>query len=275
MKRIIVTLALAAAFMLPSNAQKLVVLHTNDTHSQIEPVRTGRNAGSGGAERRLIFIDSVRSRYGAGKVLLLDAGDYNQGTPYFNIGKGDLEVDLFNLMGYDAVAIGNHEFDNGQQEFARRLGATKYPTLCCNYDFTGTPLEGLVEPYVIIKRGGFKIGIIGATVRLRGMVASQNIEGIKQLNTLEEINRWADYLKNTRRCDMVILLSHLGYRGGNESNPSDQIVAANSENIDFIIGGHSHTFLKEAEEVENLNGELVPIMQAGCKGIEIGELKIY
>ena len=275
MKRIVISLALAAAFMLPSAAQKLVILHTNDTHSQIEPVRTGRNAGSGGVERRLNFIDSVRAEFGAGKVLLLDAGDYNQGTPYFNIGKGDLERDLVNLMGYDAEAIGNHEFDNGQAEFARRLSGAKYPTLCCNYDFTGTPLEPYVKPYVIVKRGGYKIGIIGATVRLKGVVSAQNIDGMVQLNTLEEVNRWAEYLKKQKRCDLVILLSHLGFDGGSLENPSDHIVAANSRNIDFIIGGHSHTFIKEPAEVENLDGELVPIVQAGCKGIEIGELKLY
>ena len=275
MKRFIVSMALAAAFMLPSAAQKLVVLHTNDTHSQIEPVRTGRNAGSGGVERRLNFIDSVRALYGAGKVLLLDAGDYNQGTPYFNIGGGDLERDLVNLMGYDAVAIGNHEFDNGQAEFARRLEGAQYPTLCCTYDFTGTPLEPYVKPYVIIKRGGYKIGVIGATVRLNGVVAAQNLAGMKYLNALEEINRWAGYLKKEKRCDLVILLSHCGYDGGSDENPSDQIIAAKTCNIDFIIGGHSHTFLKEPLEVENLDGDLVPIVQAGCKGIEIGELKIY
>ncbi len=275
MKRVFISIMLAAAVALPAKAQKLVVLHTNDTHSQIEPVRTGRNAGSGGAERRLQFIDSVRAEYGAGRVLLLDAGDYNQGTPYFTVGKGDLEIDLFNLMGYDAATIGNHEYDNGQDELARRLSKAKFPTVCCNYDFTGTPLEGLVEPYVIVKRGGFKIGIIGATVRLAGVVAAENIKGMKQLDTIEEINRWAQYLKGQKKCDLVILLSHLGFDGGNEKNPSDQIVAASSRNVDFIIGGHSHTFLKDAVEVENLDGELVPIMQAGCKGIEIGELKIY
>ena len=274
MKRIFISIMMLAA-VLPLSAQKLVVLHTNDTHSQIEPVRTGRNAGSGGVERRLNFIDSVRAEYGAGKVLLLDAGDYNQGTPYFNVGKGDLERDLVNLMGYDAVAIGNHEYDNGQEEFARRLSGAKYPTVCCNYDFTGTPLEGYVKPYVILRRGGYKIGIIGATVRLRGMVAAQNLEGIGSLNTIEEVNRWAAYLKQKKHCDLVILLSHLGFDGGSEDNPSDMIVAANSRNIDFIIGGHSHTFLKEPAEVENLDGVLVPIVQAGCKGIEIGELKIY
>ena len=275
MKRVFISIILAAAVVLPANAQKLVVLHTNDTHSQIEPVRTGRNAGSGGAERRLQFIDSVRAEYGPGRVLLLDAGDYNQGTPYFTVGKGDLEIDLFNLMGYDAVTIGNHEYDNGQAELARRLSAAKFPTVCCNYDFSGTPLEGLTEPYVIVRRGGFKIGIIGATVRLAGVVSAPNIEGMVQLNTLEEINRWAEYLKKQKKCDLVILLSHLGFDGGSEKNPSDQIVAANSHDIDFIIGGHSHTFLKDAVEVENLDGEPVPIMQAGCKGIEIGELKIY
>lgn len=263
------------AALLPAKAQKLVILHTNDTHSQIEPVRTGRNAGSGGVERRLYFIDSVRAEYGARKVLLLDAGDYNQGTPYFNIGGGDLERDLMNLMGYDAVAIGNHEYDNGQAEFARRLSEAKYPTLCCNYSFAGTPLEPYVKSYTIVKRGGYKIGIIGATVRLKGMVAAQNIEGMEQLNTIEVINEWAEYLKRQKKCDLVILLSHLGLDGGNEQNPSDQIVAAHSRNIDFIIGGHSHTFLKEPVEVENLDGELVPIVQAGCKGIEIGELKLY
>lgn len=274
MKRIFISMLLiAAAFSL--NGQKLVVLHTNDTHSQIEPLRTGRNAGCGGVSRRLQFIDSVRSEYGSDRVLLLDAGDYNQGTPYFNVGGGDLERDLVNIMGYDAVAIGNHEFDNGQDEFARRLAGAKYPTVCCNYDFTGTPLEGYVKPYVVLKRGGFRIGIIGATVRLRGVVSAPSIEGITSLNTIEEVNRWAEYLKKQKRCDIVILLSHIGFDGGSDDNPSDKIVAAKSRNIDFIIGGHSHTFLKEAVEVDNLDGVPVPIMQAGCKGVEVGELKIY
>jgi len=275
MKRIIISMIAAAALMLPANAQKLVIIHTNDTHSQIETIRTGRNAGSGGVDRRMNFIDSVRAKYGEKKVLLLDAGDYNQGTPYFNVGGGDLEMDLMNLLRYDAVSIGNHEFDNGQAELARRLKNGNFPSLCCNYDFSGTPLEGCVQPYTIIKRGGFKIGIIGAVAKLQGVVSAKNLEGMKLLNTLEEINRYAAYLKNEKKCDLVILLSHLGFDGGNEKNPSDHIVAANSTDIDFIIGGHSHTFVKEPAEIENLNGDIVPIVQAGCKGIEVGELKIY
>ena len=274
MKRIVISLLLVAAAF-SANGQKLVVLHTNDTHSQIEPVRTGRNAGCGGVDRRLQFIDSVRTEYGEKRVLLVDAGDYNQGTPYFNIGGGDLERDLVNIMRYDAVAVGNHEFDNGQAEFARRLEGAKYPTLCCNYDFSGTSLENFIQPYVILRRGGYKIGLIGVTTRLKGIVSAGTLDGVKSLNTIDEVNRWAEFLKKQKRCDLVILLSHCGFEGGNAENPSDHELAAGSENIDFIIGGHSHTFIKQPAEVPNKNGVLVPIVQAGCKGIEVGELKIY
>ena len=274
MKRIFISLILLAA-VLPASAQKLVVLHTNDTHSQIEPIRTGRNAGCGGVDRRLQFIDSVRAQYGAEKVLLLDAGDYNQGTPYFNVGGGDLELELVNLMGYDAVAVGNHEFDNGQDEFARRLANAKFPTLCCNYDFTGTALEGLIQPYTIIRRGGYKIGIIGATTRLKGVVSAASLEGVKSLNTIDEINRWALFLKKNKRCGLVFVLSHCGFNEGTKDNPSDHEIAAASVGVDFIVGGHSHTFIKKPAEVPNQLGIPVPIVQAGCKGIEVGELKIY
>ncbi|MCF0178536.1 MAG: metallophosphoesterase [Bacteroidales bacterium] len=258
-----------------ANGQRLVILHTNDSHSQIEPIRTGRNAGRGGVDRRLQFIDSVRAEYGAKKVLLLDAGDYNQGTPYFNVGKGDIELALMNAMAYDVATVGNHEFDNGQQELARRLTNATYPTLCCNYDFTGTPLESIIKPYTIIKRGGLKIGIVGATSYLEGNVLTQNLTGMKRLDTISEVNKWADWLKNKKNCDIVIFLSHLGYDGGSEERPSDVLVAKESENIDFIIGGHSHTFITKPKVVKNKLDKDVPIVQAGCQGIEIGELKIY
>ena len=137
------------------------------------------------------------------------------------------------------------------------------------------PYPDAEEVLKYIRSRGYKIGIIGATVRLQGMVSAQKIEGMEQLNTIEVVHQWAEYLKKQKKCDLVILLSHLGFDGGSEQNPSDQILAANSRNIDFIIGGHSHTFLKEPVEVENLDGELVPIVQAGCKGIEIGDLKLY
>ncbi len=274
-KRLILSFAMALAAVSAANAQRLVIIHSNDTHSQIEPIRIGRKAGLGGVERRLNLIDSIRAEYGAENVLLLDAGDYNQGTPYFTVGGGDLEMDLMNLLGYDAVTIGNHEFDNGQEEFARRLSNSRFPTICCNYDFSQTPLADYVQPYTIIKRGGFKIGIVGATARLSSVVSAPNLAGIEPLNTMDEVNRWAHYLKKRKRCDIVILLSHLGFEGGNETDVTDDMMAASSRDIDFIIGGHTHTFIEHPAEVENLDGKIVPIVQAASKGIVVGELKIY
>ena len=139
-----------------NNTDTLVILHTNDTHSQLEPERTGRNKGLGGVHRRAAYFDQEVERYGRDNVLILDAGDYNQGTPYFTVFKGDIEIEMFNSLGYDAVALGNHEFDNGQEELARRLKMAKFPSVCANYDFKGTPLEGLVKPYVIVKKAGKK-----------------------------------------------------------------------------------------------------------------------
>lgn len=255
-------------------AQDLVILHTNDTHSQIEPIRVGYNKGLGGVERRLQYIDSVRAKYGKRKVLLLDAGDFNQGTPYYTVAHGDLEVELVNLMGYDVFALGNHEFDNGQEDLARRLKKCRHKTVTCNYDFSNTPLKKLVKPYTIVRRGGMKIGIVGATCYLEGVVLKSALDNLVRLNAIEEVNRWADYLKNKKHCDLVILLSHLGYEGGTLDRPSDVIMVENSRNIDLVIGGHSHTYLKEARTVKDLDGNIVPITQCGGQGIAVGTWEI-
>lgn len=255
-------------------AQDLVILHTNDTHSQIEPIRVGYNKGLGGVERRLQYIDSVRAKYGKRKVLLLDAGDFNQGTPYYTVAHGDLEVELVNLMGYDVFTLGNHEFDNGQEDLARRLRKCRHKTVTCNYDFSNTPLKKLVKPYTIVRRGGMKIGIVGATCYLEGVVLKSALDNLVRLNAIEEVNRWADYLKNKKHCDLVILLSHLGYEGGTLDRPSDVIMVENSRNIDLVIGGHSHTYLKEARTVKDLDGKVVPITQCGGQGIAVGTWEI-
>lgn len=268
MKKILVTCLLAALLAFPAGAQRLVILHTNDSHSQIEPIRTGSQAGLGGVDRRLQFIDSVRAEYGARKVLVLDGGDYNQGTPYFTVGGGDLELSLMNVMGYDVVTVGNHEFDNGIDEFARRLSSSKFKTVTCSYDFKGTPLEKYVKPYAIIRRGGMKIGIVGVTVNLKNKVADPVMKEMEYRDFIPEVNKYADYLRNRRHCDLVICLSHLGY-------DDDIELAAASNDLDLIIGGHSHTYIKEATEVKNLNGRNVPVVQAGDKGTCMGELKIY
>ena len=263
---------LFCALSLP--AQDLVILHTNDTHSQIEPVRVGYNKGLGGVERRLQYIDSVRARYGKKKVLLLDAGDFNQGTPYYTVARGDLEVELVNLMKYDVFTLGNHEFDNGQEDLARRLKKCRHKTVTCNYDFSNTPLRKLVKPYAIVRRGGMKIGIIGTTSYLEGVVLKSHLDGTVRLNAVEEVKRWADFLKNRKHCDLVILLSHFGYEGGTADRPSDVLMVENSRNLDLVIGGHSHTFLKEPRVVKDLDGKAVPIAQCGGQGVVVGTWEI-
>lgn len=277
MKKLFIICLLALSLVATScgpTAKTLVVLHTNDTHSQIEPVRVGRSKGLGGVDRRLQYINSIREQYGDKNVLLVDAGDYNQGTPYFTVANGDLEMELMNALKYDVAALGNHEFDNGQEELKRRLVDAHFPTLCCNYDFSQTVLKDIVKEYTIIKRAGRKIGIIGVTCHLETVVMRSFLEGMTRVNTIERVNSLADMLKNEKKCDIVILLSHLGYQGGSLEYPSDILMAENSRNIDFIIGGHSHTFLSEAKEVKDLDGKRVVITQSGGQGVVVGTLII-
>lgn len=275
MKRFFIFIALLAATATLADAQRLVILHTNDSHSQIEPLRVGRDKGFGGVERRMEYIRQVREQYGKDKVLLLDAGDYNQGTPYFTVAKGDLEMELVNAMKYDVATLGNHEFDNGQEELARRLKKARFTTLTCNYDFSNTCLRKLVKPWTIVKRGGMKIGIVGATSYLEGNVMKSHLDGMKRLNTIAEVNRWAEFLKKEKKCDLVIFLSHLGYQGGTPDRPSDELLVPASRNIDLVIGGHSHTFIKEPLVLKDLDGKDVPIVQAGCQGVQVGKFEIY
>lgn len=273
--RYIVAVVLMLATAGLSQAQRLVILHTNDTHSQIEPVRVGRANGLGGVERRLQYIDQVRKEVGRCKVLLLDAGDYNQGTPYFTMAKGDLEVELMNAMKYDVATLGNHEFDNGKEELARRLKMARHKTITCNYDFSATCLKKLVKPYTIVRRGGMKIGIIGTTSYLEGNVMKSHLDGMVRLDGIERVNYYADFLKNRKHCDLVILLSHFGFDGGSYDKPSDVLMVQNSRNLDLVIGGHSHTFLNEPRVVEDLDGRRIPIVQTGSQGTVVGRFDIY
>lgn len=274
MRKTVTALLIAVSLTSCINSQELIILHTNDTHSQIEPIRVGYNKDKGGVERRLQFVNSVREQYGARNVLMLDGGDYNQGTPYFTMARGDLEVELCNALHLDVATLGNHEFDNGQEELARRLAMANHQTVTCNYDFSNTCLKDYVKPYTIVKRAGYKIGIIGATSYLEGNVLKSHLDGMVRLDTVKEVNKWADYLKNDQKCDLVIFLSHLGYSGGDEEKPSDIYMVEHSRNIDIVIGGHSHTYLSEAKEYENLDGVKVPITQCGGQGVVVGMWKI-
>ena len=254
--------------------QDIVILHTNDVHSQMDPLTSGLGAGLGGVERRAAYIAEVRKAYPR-QVILLDAGDYNQGTPYYNLFGGKLEVKLMNVMGYDAATLGNHEFDNGQEDLAQRLKRAKYATLCANYSFDQTPLKRWVKPYTIVKRNGYKIGIIGVTVTLQGVVSLSALQNLTFQNPVPIADELARFLKKEKKCHLVICLSHLGYDGGSSTRPSDIYVAEHSRHIDLIIGGHTHTVLAQPDIRKNLDGKEVPIVQAGSQGAFVGRVDLY
>lgn len=267
----LLTLLMVAAFS-QTYSQDLVILHTNDTHSNIEPATSGRNAGLGGFQRRANYIDKMRHEFR--DILLLDAGDYNQGTPYFTLFKGAAEIELYNSMGYDATALGNHELDNGQKQLAERLKNAKYPTLCANYDFSHTPLKKSVKPYAIFNKNGLKIGVIGVLIDLKGYLSESARENLVYQNPIGVVNKLAKMLKEKKRCDLVIVLSHLGYDGGTIERPSDTELAKNVINVDMILGGHSHTFLEAPVIVNNNQGNGILVNQTGAAGVYVGRIDV-
>ena len=264
-KFIYVMAALCAAVSL--NAQSLTILHFNDTHSNIDPLRSGELKGRGGVIEQAAYIDSVRKVDGKKNVLLMHAGDFSQGTSYFPEMGGNIEVDVFNAIGYDAVALGNHEFDNGVEEIARRVKNIDCPVLCANYDFTGTALDGLVEPFVILKKAGKKIGIIGLLPDVSVVVSANLVKGLQYQDPVAVVNKYAEYLAAEKKCDLVICLSHLGFR-------EDKYLASQVRNVDLIVGGHSHTHLDEMVEVDDLDSKPVRIVQNWHWGLNVGNLKL-
>lgn len=256
-------------------AQKhLEVLHTNDTHSCIMPLNPNLAdtavAGRGGFLRRVAMIKEERAKNP--DLLLIDSGDFSQGSPFYTMFKGDVEVGLMNLMGYDAVTIGNHEFDFGLENMARIFKMAKFPVVCANYDFTGTCVEGLVKPYVIIKRNGLKIGLFGLSPQLEGLVDLSKCKGVTYLDPIEVGNRVAAELKHDKRCDVVICVSHLGWLRPDEMG--DQKVLASSKDIDLVLGGHSHSYFKALRYVNNANGKAVPVDQNGKNAMYVGKLTL-
>ncbi|MCL2738748.1 MAG: metallophosphatase [Bacteroidales bacterium] len=255
-------------------AQDLIILHTNDVHSQMDPQDSGQSAGLGGVERRAAYIAEMRKAH-PNKLILLDAGDYNQGTPYYNLFGGIMEVEVMNLMGYDAAVLGNHEFDNGQKDLAKRLKKAKFVNLSANYSFKQTPLKRVVKPYTIIKRNGYRIGVIGVTITLQGVVMESAVTNLEFQNPVPIVNELALFLKKKKKCDLVICLSHQGYDGGSPQRPSDVYLAEHTRNVDLIIGGHTHTLLLQPDIRRNLDGKEVPIVQAGANGAYVGRVDVY
>ena len=259
-------------FSVVAVAQKkqLVILHTNDTHSCIMPLNPNLAdtalAGRGGFLRRMALIEDERAKTPG--LLLIDSGDFSQGSPYYNFYKGEVEVELMNRMGYDVATIGNHEFDFGLENMARIFRMAKFPIVCANYDFTGTSAEGLVKPYTIIKRNGLKIGLFGLSPQPKGLVDTTKFVGVKYLDPVETARRMAALLK-MKRCDVIICVSHLGWE---DEELTDQMLVPATRDIDIVLGGHSHTYMKTLQYVKNVDGKDVPVDQNGKHGIWIGRI---
>lgn len=271
MRRICLSI-FVCVFTVVAVAQKkqLVILHTNDTHSCIMPLNPNLAdtalAGRGGFLRRMALIEDERAK--APGLLLIDSGDFSQGSPYYNFYKGEVEVELMNRMGYDVATIGNHEFDFGLENMARIFRMAKFPIVCANYDFTGTSVEGLVKPYTIIKRNGLKIGLFGLSPQPKGLVDTTKFVGVKYLDPVETARRMAALLK-MKRCDVIICVSHLGWE---DEELTDQMLVPTTRDIDIVLGGHSHTYMKTLRYVKNVDGKDVPVDQNGKHGIWIGRI---
>ncbi|MEG1586555.1 MAG: metallophosphoesterase [Bacteroidales bacterium] len=258
--------------VLSAQQKQIVLLHTNDTHSQIEPnpATASSNADEGGIVRRAAAIERIRKENP--NVILVDAGDFLQGSPYYNFFKGEVEVKMMNKLGYQIGTLGNHEFDNGIDELARLLALVEYPVICANYDVTGTVLEPYVKKTAIIEKAGVKIGFIGIGTDPEGLIAKKNFGGIKYLDPVKTVNKYAKELKDAG-CEIVVVVSHVGYYA-DEDDEGDREIAVNSTDVDLIIGGHSHTDLKGCVDVPNMEGKPVRITQTGKSGFRLGRVNI-
>lgn len=247
----------------------ITILHTNDTHSQIEPIAAGKRDGNhAGYARRMGII--LQERAHDPNLLLFDAGDYSQGTPYFNFYHGRVEVDALNRMEYDAITLGNHEFDYGVDTLATILKQAEFDVVSANYDVKNTPLEGIVKPYTIIRRNGMKIGVFGLGVNPEGLIAERNFAPVKYLEPIPVAQDIASLLKHQHRCDLVVCLSHMG-TFENEQQPSDTQLAKSTKDIDIIIGAHTHKVVTN-HYVKNMQGDSVFLAQMGKSGARIGKI---
>lgn len=264
-------IGLPACNLLNKGEAELTILHTNDLHSHIDPFpdNDGKYAGKGGFARLFALIKQVRQSNT--NVLLLDSGDIFQGTPYFNFYGGELEIKLMSDMQYDASTLGNHEFDNGSLHLAEQIKKAKFPFINSNYSFNNSPLDGLISPYKIFKKGALKIGVIGLGIELNGLVTPKNYKGIAYLDAINEGDKTAELLKKAEKCDLVIALSHLGFQYKNDQI-SDISLAKNTSYIDVILGGHTHTFMDEPAIINNKINKDVIINQTGWGGINLGRL---
>lgn len=247
--------------------KNLLILQTSDTHSQIEPVeqKGDRDYQKGGYARRAAVIDYQRNLNP--QLLLFDCGDFCQGTPYFNLFKGDVEITLMNKLHYDAATIGNHEFDFGLDNMARIFKKAQFPIVCANYDCSNSVLKDCVKPYVVLQREGLRIGVFGLSPRLKGLVQEKNYGSLVYLDPVETANRMASLLRDKEKCDVVVCLSHLGINMDKELVPQIR-------NIDVVLGGHSHTFMKEPISLTDKDGKTVKVLHTGARGVKVGLIQM-
>jgi len=257
-----------------SDLIQLTILHTNDFHSHIDPFPkdAGRNAGEGGMAKRAAMIQQIRGEQK--NVLVFDAGDIFQGTPYFNYFKGELELKLMTEMGYDAATIGNHDLDNGLEGLASQMKNAGFPFINSNYDFSDTILKDKVLPYKIFRKQGIRIGVYGLGIELEGLVSKQNYGKTIYLDPLEHALRMEKFLKEEKKADLIVCLSHLGY-AYKEKKVSDQTIASETFHTDLIIGGHTHTFLKKPDSIKNKAGRTVLVNQVGFGGLILGRIDYF
>ncbi len=251
------------------DVKRITILHTNDMHSRIEPFSSGSFKGLGGMAQRSSIINKIRKK--EKNVLLFDAGDIFQGTPYFNFYGGELEFKLMSEMNYDAATLGNHDFDNGLDGLKKQLEHASFPFLCANYDFSNTILKNSFKPYKVFSKDGIKIGVFGIGVELNGLVPKDLYKETKYIDPINVAKKISNKLKNKLGCDLVLCLSHLGLKY-NSNKVSDIVIAQKTKYIDLIIGGHTHSFLEKPIIETNLDGKKVIINQVGWGGINIGKI---
>lgn len=262
---------LSVATINAKTRKELVVLHTNDTHSCVMPLNINLEdknlAGRGGFIRRINMIKEQRQLHPG--LLLFDSGDFSQGSGFYTLFKGEVEVGLMNKMGYDAVTIGNHEFDFGLDNMAKLFRMANFPIVCSNYDFTGTPCEGLVKDFIVIKRHGLRIGVFALSPEMKGLVSNQNCKGVVYLDPAKTAQKYIDLLRKQLKCDVVICLSHLGWQA---SDYPDEMLIRHIEGCDLVLGGHTHTYMPTLEYTPDKTGKMIPDDQNGKHGVFVGKL---
>ena len=254
--------------------EKLItILHTNDTHSQIDPLPANDRLSpdKGGVARRATLVKRVRKENP--NTLVIDAGDVFQGTPYFNFFKGEVEYKSMSLIGYDVVTLGNHDFDNGVDALAAAMKFANFEFVSSNYDVRGTPLERRVKPYVVRVIGGVRVGLIGLGISPDNLITPENFKGLKYLDPMKAASGMVKILRERERCTLVVGMSHLGYYPTPKGNEiGDTQVAAQVDGIDFIASGHTHTFMKQPVLTKTPSGGNTIIFQVGRSGIYVGRV---